>query len=137
MGGRGWNYADVWEAIAAVDVDAPALVHGDRRVSWGSFDRRADGVAGALLAAGVVHQDKVAVYLPNRPEYLETVFAAMKAGLVPINTNYRYGPDELADLWDDADAVAVVFAGCFSPLTGSVRPRVPRVRTWPWVDDGS
>ncbi len=35
------------------------------------------------------------------------MFAAFKAGLVPVNTNYRYVDDELVYLWDNADAVAV------------------------------
>ena len=46
-------------------------------------------------SAGVVEQDKVAQYLYNGPEYLESVFAAFKAGLAVVNTNYRYTPDEL------------------------------------------
>ncbi len=45
------------------------------------FDRRADGVAATLLDRGCVEQDKVAQYLYNGPEYLETMFAAFKAGL--------------------------------------------------------
>ena len=39
-----WNYADVWEAVADEQPDAVALVHGDRRVTWGELDRRADGL---------------------------------------------------------------------------------------------
>ena len=33
----GWQYADVWDVVADVRGDAPALVHGDRRVSWTAF----------------------------------------------------------------------------------------------------
>ena len=51
------------------------------------------------------------MYLYNCPEYLQSTFAAVKVGLVPVNTNYRYGDDELSYLWDNADAVAVVFHG--------------------------
>ena len=57
-------------------------------------------MAKALLDLGVERQDKVAQYLYNRPEYLESLFGAWKAGLVPVNTNYRYTEDELAYLWD-------------------------------------
>ena len=32
----GWNFADVWEVIAEQIPDAPAQVHGDRRVTWAS-----------------------------------------------------------------------------------------------------
>jgi acyl-CoA synthetase (AMP-forming)/AMP-acid ligase II len=133
----GWSFADVWETVAQLVPDAPAQIQGDRRVSWADFDRRANGVAQALLDAGVQEQDKVAQYLYNCPEYLESVFATFKAGLAPINTNYRYLDDELAYLWDNGDAVAVVFHGTFAERIEGIRDRVPRVATWLWVDDGS
>src|SRR5438270_580244 len=137
MGDNGWNFADVWEVVADMQPDKPATVHGDRRSTWGEFDRRADGVARALLDAGLQRQDKVAQYLYNCPEYLESVFASMKAGLVPVNTNYRYGDEELVYLWDNADAVAVMFHGAFTERIEDIRARVPGVRLWLWVDDGS
>jgi fatty-acyl-CoA synthase len=132
-----WNFADLWEACAAVRADAPAAVHGDRTVSWTEFDRRADGVAAALLAAGLQHQDKVAQYLYNGPEYMQGVFACFKAGLVPVNTNYRYVDDELVYLWDNADAAAVMFHGSFTPTVERIRDRLPAVKLWLWADDGS
>lgn len=132
-----WNYADVWELAADVLPDTTAIVQGERRVSWSSFDRRADGVAEWLLSLDTKSQDKVAIYLYNSPEYLESTFAAVKIGLVPVNTNYRYADDELAYLWDNADAVAVVFHGTFTERVQRVRERVPRVRGWLWVDDGT
>ena len=110
----GWNFAEVWEVVAEALPDAPAQVQGDRRFTWREFDRRADGIAQALLEAGAEQQDKVAQYLYNCPEYLESMYAAFKAGLVPVNTNYRYADDELVYLWDNADAVAVVFHGTFA-----------------------
>jgi len=133
----GWNLADVWETIADRLPDATAQVQGPRRFTWAELDRRADGIAAALLAAGAQHQDKVAQYLYNGPEYIESMFGCFKAGLVPVNTNYRYMDDELVYLWDNADTVAVVFHGAFAGTIERVRGRVPRVRAWLWVDDGS
>jgi acyl-CoA synthetase (AMP-forming)/AMP-acid ligase II len=137
MSDNGWNFADVWEVIADAQPDMPVTVHGERRSTWAEFDRRADGVARALLDAGVERQDKVAQYLYNCPEYLESVDASMKAGLVPVNTNYRYGDEELVYLWDNADAVAVMFHGAFTERIEAIRTRVPGVRLWLWVDDGT
>jgi acyl-CoA synthetase (AMP-forming)/AMP-acid ligase II len=133
----GWCFADVWETVASLVPDAQAQVQGDRRVSWGDFDRRANGIAQLLLDAGVSEQDKVAQYLYNCPEYMESVFATFKAGLAPINTNYRYLDEELVYLWDNGDVVAVVFHGSFTDRIEGIRDRVPRVTTWLWVDDGS
>jgi 3-oxocholest-4-en-26-oate---CoA ligase len=133
----GWNFADVWEAVAETLPDAPAQVQGDRRFTWKEFDRRADGVARWLLDLGVEKQDKVAQYLWNCPEYLETMFAVFKAGMVPVNTNYRYADEELLYLWDNADAVAVVFHGTFADRIDVLRNKLPDVKGWLWVDDGS
>jgi fatty-acyl-CoA synthase len=132
-----WNYADVWEAIAATQPDEPAVVQGDRITTWGEFEARARGVASWLLSLDVAPQDKVALYLYNAPEYLEGIFAALRIGLVPVNTNYRYGDDELLYLWDNADAVAVIFHGAFTERIEGVRDRATKVRGWLWVDDGS
>ena len=132
----GWNFADLWEAIAERQPDALAQRHAGHSTTWADFDRRADGVAATLLAAGVAEQDKVAQYLYNAPEYLESVFAAFKAGLATVNTNYRYTADELVYLWDNADVVAVVFHGAFAERIAELRHRLPRIHTWLWVDDG-
>ena len=121
-----WNFADVWETVAETVPDAIAQVHGDRRCDWRTFDRRADGVAARLLAAGLARHDKVALYLYNTPEYLETAFGVMKAALVPVNTNYRYQHDELHYLWDNADAAAVVFDGEFTDAANALRARCPQ-----------
>ena len=131
-----WTYADIWETVAVAVPDAPALVHGELHRTWAEFERRADGLARYLLDQGLGHQDKVAFYLYNRPEYCETFSACSKAALVHVNTNYRYAEDELVYIWDNADAVAVVFQGTFASTIEAVRSRVPRVRTWLWVDDG-
>ena len=132
-----WNYADVWETVADVHPDAIAVTQGERHVSWRDFDRGADGIAQYLLDLGSVQQDKVALYMYNCPEYLQSLFAVFKVGLVPVNTNYRYGDDELTYLWDNADAVAVIFHGTFSDRISGLIERVPAIKGWLWVDDGS
>jgi acyl-CoA synthetase (AMP-forming)/AMP-acid ligase II len=129
-----WNFADVWEVVAEVVPDAPALVHGGLHRRWRDFEARAAGLAATL---DDVRDGTVAQYLYSGPEYLESVFAAFKLGLPPVNTNYRYAPDELAYLWDNADCAVVLFHGEFTERAAAVRDRVPRVRHWLHVDDGT
>ncbi|MFK7917390.1 MAG: AMP-binding protein, partial [Ilumatobacter sp.] len=134
----GWNFADLWETASASLPDALCQQQGDRKVTWSEFNRRANGVAATLLAApGATEQDKVAQYLYNCPEYLESVFGAFKAGMAIVNTNYRYAADELVYLWNNGDVTAVVFHGTFIDQIEAVRDRVPGITTWLWVDDGS
>ena len=104
-----WNIADVYEAIAAKTPDAPCQIQGDRRFTWRQFDERTAALAADFIEAGLTKQSKVAAYLYNCPEYLETYVAAFKGGFAPVNTNYRYEAEELFYLFDNADAEAIVF----------------------------
>ena len=133
----GWNLADLWEQVAETVPDRPAQRCGTRTVTWGEFDRRANALGRHLLDAGLRRQSKVAAYLFNGPEYLEVYAGALKVSAAPLNTNYRYGPDEVAYLLDNADAEAVVFHAGFSPVLEGIRDRLPQVRTWLAVDDGT
>jgi acyl-CoA synthetase (AMP-forming)/AMP-acid ligase II len=132
-----WNYGDVLEAVARVHPDAIAVHHGERELTYGELVGRADALAQHLAERGAVLQDKLGVYLYNGVEYVIAVAAALHSRLVPVNTNYRYGDDELAYLWDNADCVAVVFHGTFTDRVERLRARCPRVTTWVHVDDGT
>jgi acyl-CoA synthetase (AMP-forming)/AMP-acid ligase II len=132
-----WNLAEIWEIAAKVRADDVALACGADKRTWAEFDRRADGVARTMLDAGLGHGDKVAQYLYNCNEYLESLFAAFKASLAPVNTNYRYADDELAYLWANADARAVIFHGIFTERVERLRTRLPEIKLYMHVDDGT
>ncbi|SOD72122.1 acyl-CoA synthetase (AMP-forming)/AMP-acid ligase II [Jatrophihabitans sp. GAS493] len=132
-----WNLADVWEAVAGVLPDAPAQIHGARAFTWSQFEQRANGLASSLLDGGASRNDRLAIFLRNSPEYLEASHAALKIGIPAVNTNYRYGSDELRYLWDDADVTTVVFHGSFTDQVAAVRDKTPKIRTWIHVDDGT
>jgi acyl-CoA synthetase (AMP-forming)/AMP-acid ligase II len=130
-----WNNADIWDVIAAAQPDAPALIQGERVITWRDFSAQADALATAMIAAGVSQQSKVATYLYNDPEYLIATYAAFKAGLAPFNVNYRYGSEELFYLLDNADAEVVVFDAVLAPKLDAIRDRLPKVRLWVSVGD--
>ncbi|MEM8902947.1 MAG: acyl-CoA synthetase [Actinomycetota bacterium] len=132
-----WNLADVFEAVAEAIPDAPAQRQGVTAHTWRDLDRRANAVAADLLDAGLTHQSKVAAYAQNGPEYLETYLAAFKAAFVPVNTNFRYGPNEVRYLFDNADAEAVVFQARYAEVVDAVRGDLPKVRRWYVIDDES
>ncbi len=144
------NLAAVHEAIAAAIPDAECLVYGERRFSWRALTDRTRRLASVLRAAGLgcrreraglanheSGQDHVALYLYNGNEYLEGMLGAMKARCAPFNVNYRYVEEELLYLFDNADAKAVIFHASFAPTLARIRDRLPQVRLWLAVDDGS
>jgi fatty-acyl-CoA synthase len=132
-----WNFADVWETIADLQPELPAMVRGEIVHSWRTFDQRSSRLASTLLTGGLIRQSAVACYLHNSIEYMETLFACFKASLTPVNTNYRYVADELRYLWSDAGVNAVVFHGTFVDRIEEIRAELPSILTWIWVEDGT
>jgi fatty-acyl-CoA synthase len=133
-----WNFGDILDAIAPViPADTPALVHGGRVVTWGETTKRSNNLARGLIKRGAKPQDKVAFYMRNRPEYVETLAAAFKARLTHVNVNYRYRPDEVFYIFDDSDAQTVVYGSEFRDVISEIRPRLTKVQTFIEITDGS
>jgi len=144
------NLAAIHEAIAAVAPDRECLIFRDRRFSWSQTTDRTRRLASLLRAHGLgcqrerstlqnweSGQDHVALYLYNGNEYLEGMLGSFKARCAPFNVNYRYVEEELLYLFDNADAKAVVYHASFAPTLAHIRDRLPQIRLWLQVEDGS
>lgn len=73
--------------------DAPAIFFKGVEISNGDLDRLSDRFAAALVAAGIGKGDRVALVLPNCPQFLIAEFGAWKAGatVLPLNPLYTGG----------------------------------------------
>ena len=132
-----WNFGTVFESVADAIPEHTALVQDARRRTWREFDERAARLAAAFRALGLGPGSKVAFYLYNCNEYLETLFATFKLRAVPANVNYRYTEEELAYLLENSDAEVVVFHGSLGKQVDAVRDPKLKVRAAVQVDDGS
>ena len=133
-----WNYGDIFDGLATVvPPERPAMVHGDRVISWGRLAARTNNLARALLDDGARPDEKIALYLRNHPAYLEGTIAGFKARQVHVNVNYRYAAEEVRYILENSDASTVVFGREFSPIVRAIQPRLPGVRRWLVVDDDS
>jgi fatty-acyl-CoA synthase len=132
-----WNYGDLLDEVAeAVRPDAPAFVHGERRVAWRDASRRMNNLARSLLVRGAKPGDKVAFYLRNGIAYTEGVGASFRARLVHVNVNYRYKPEEVRYILDNSDARALIFASEFRDAVADIRLQLPNIETYIEVTDG-
>ncbi len=131
------HFASFWEAISDVVPDRDALICGEVRRSWREYDERAARIASFLRSRGVRPDSKAAIYLHNSNAYLEAQYGIFKARGVAVNVNYRYTFDELVYLLDNADAEVVFFQACYAARIWEIRSRLPRVRTYIQVDDGT
>jgi acyl-CoA synthetase (AMP-forming)/AMP-acid ligase II len=131
------SWATLWEAVADAMPEGVAVVRGARRLRWSELDDRAARLATGLADLGVGREAKVAIVAYNTPEHLEAVFAAYKLRACPINLNFRYRADELAEVLNDAEAEVLVFHGSLAPEVAGARAAVPSLRGVVQIDDGS
>ena len=90
----------------------------DAKLSYKQLNEHVNRLANALTAMGVKKGDRVAIYLPNCPQYVITYYAALKLGAVIAPHNPLYVPRELEFQLNDAGAETIV---CLSRLYGNVR----------------
>jgi fatty-acyl-CoA synthase len=93
-----------------------ALAFQGQRWSFAELHARVDAVAKGLLALGIEPGDHVALWMVNRPEWIDAMFAVMKIGavLVPVNTRFRV--DDMAYILGQSDAAAVILAARSGPV---------------------
>lgn len=129
------HFATIWESYADQLGDVPAVIDGDKRLSWSQYDDRAARVAAALTAAGLEPDDKSGLYLYNSAEYLEAHYASFKQRVVPINVNFRYLGNELEYLLDNADCKALFYHASLADRVAEVVGKLPLLRLIVEVDD--
>ena len=94
-----------------------ALVFFGRRTSYRSLQSAVDRFAGGLSALGVRRGERVALVLPNCPQYVIAFYAVLRLGAIAVPTNPLYTGTELAhQLKDSGAVVAVVYDGAFATL---------------------
>jgi long-chain acyl-CoA synthetase len=121
------NVAQLLERAALHHADRPALIFGERRWTYAELDRDVSALAAGLAALGLARGERVALHLPNRPDFVLAYYAAQKAGLVPLSLNVTYTADELEYIIGHAAAAAVITA---DGIEANLPPpgRVPTVR---------
>lgn len=132
-----FHLADLFETVAAAVPDRIALVTRSQQIGFSELDARTTRIAAGLEAHGVGRGDRVGLFLHNQVEHLEAFIAAIKLGAIPFNVNYRYGEDELAYLFDNAGAAAVIHGARWTDLMARLQARLSGLRLAVAVPDGS
>jgi long-chain acyl-CoA synthetase len=91
------------------------------------LNARANQCARAFRRRGLGPGDAVALLIPNRPEFLETYFAAIRSGLRVTPINWHLTADEVAYIVNDSEARAFVADARFSETASAVLAHAPEV----------
>lgn len=123
------NVADTVRLAAQRDPGGPALISGPLAgttvISWGELDARVDAVAAALRALNLPSSmdvpARVAIALPQVPEFAVIFFGVLRAGLVAVPLNPGYTPRELRHALLDSGASVLVTTATVTAGLASVR----------------
>src|SRR5690349_11692820 len=90
-------------------------------VTWAQIHERIGAVAAALGERGIRAGDRVAIMMTNRPEFLETMFAANALGAIVVPVNFRLAPDEIAYILTDSGTSLLVVEEATAPAAAAAR----------------
>lgn len=108
--------------------DKAAIAFRDSTLTYAGWDAAASQVANGLIALGMQKGARVALFLPNCPEYEVAFFGACRAGCVPTPLNPAYKEREVEHQLRDSGAGVVVVHASLYPTVQSVQARLPQVR---------
>ncbi len=98
------NIAQNVERVVRLFPDRPAILAGGRTLSYGALDAAVNRTAHGLRALGVVTGDRVALFLPNLPEFPIAYLAAQKLGAVAVSLNAMLTTEEVRHVLEDSGA---------------------------------
>src|SRR6187402_2545820 len=92
----------------------PAYSFMGKDVTYGQTDSLSQAFAAYLQGLGLARGDRVAIMMPNVPQYPVAVAAVLRAGYVVVNVNPLYTPRELEHQLKDSGSKAIVIIENFA-----------------------
>ncbi|MDQ6680149.1 MAG: long-chain-fatty-acid--CoA ligase [Pseudomonadota bacterium] len=96
-----------------------------KAISFARIDEASRALAAYLQGLGLAKGDRIAVMMPNVPQYPVAVAAILRAGFVVVNVNPLYTPRELEHQLKDSGAKAIVILENFAAALAQVMTSVP------------
>ncbi|MFJ8672596.1 long-chain fatty acid--CoA ligase [Streptomyces sp. NPDC093589] len=125
-----FNLATMLNESAQATPDKRCAIVHDTALTYAEVEHRAGLVAGNLLALGLERGAKVAVQLPNIPEFLYAYFGAMRAGLVMVPLNPLLRGPEIAYHLENSDAQVLITFEAFAEEARRGVSAVPGVASY-------
>jgi long-chain acyl-CoA synthetase len=114
---------DYLDQLAAGHGSKPALLFKGASMSYAQLDAESTALAAALEALGVRKGDRVAIVLPNCPQFLVAQFGAWKIGAIVVALNPTYSERELEQALESTRAETVVTLTPFYGRITSIQGR--------------
>jgi len=105
-----------------------ALVQGSRALTYPELGDRVTRLAAGLSRLGLRRADRIVLLMPNRPELVESLWAAFHGGFVAVPANWHLHPDEVGYIVRHCGAAAIVVSDETAAATRGLPDEVRIVR---------
>jgi fatty-acyl-CoA synthase len=105
----------------------------EERITYSELNERVNRLAGGLVKLGIKAGDKIAVWMPNRPEWIVTLFAAARIGAILVPMDIWYKAPEAEYILKHSDSAAVISLKDFGKtnfiqMLNEVKPNLPKLK---------
>src|SRR6266511_3987600 len=114
--------------VAAGRGDRPALRYEGATLTYRDVSRLVARTGGALRSLGVEMEDRVALLLPDTPEFVAAFLGAIRLGSVPVTLSTYLTSDDYAEMLADCRARVLVAHASVMPRIAPIRDGLPRLR---------
>lgn len=102
-----------------------ALIFAGKEISYQQLNENVNKLANGLKNLGIEKGDRVAIMLPNIPEFVYSFFAVQKLGAIAVPFNTMYKGREIIHILNDCGAKAIIALSNFASLINEIKPDVP------------
>ena len=122
------NVEGMLQATADRYPENAAVIYEGGRISYGELNRFVDALASYLHGLGLGKDDKIAIMLPNCPEFIISYFAALRIGAIAVTLNVMSTSYELLHVLEDSDAKIFITAENLSRRFLAIREQLSLCR---------
>jgi len=127
---QGFTVYDIVARGAAVYGAAPAVIQGERTVTFGELRRRVDALAGGLAALGLGKGDRICVLAQNDLAYLDLYGACARQGIIAYPINWRLTGEEVERVLERAAPKLMVVDASTLSVVGTWPGTKPNLPHW-------
>ncbi|MEO6124126.1 MAG: long-chain-fatty-acid--CoA ligase [Ilumatobacteraceae bacterium] len=121
------SIADIIRVHGVGRADRPALILGDRQLSWADLLERSQRVANGFVAEGIGVQDRIAFLDKNGIEHFEVFFGAALNNAVCVDVNWRLAGPEVEFIVNDASAKILIVGPDFVGILDAIADNLTTV----------
>jgi long-chain acyl-CoA synthetase len=119
------NLGKMLDEVCKLHAGKTALIHDGIRLTYQELKRAVNSLSNHLRGLGIQKDDKVAVMLPNIPEFIISYFATQKLGAVSVTLNIQSTSYELSHFLNNSDARAFITTGQTAGRIDSIKEGLP------------